>query len=149
MAPLSQSPSRAEWCLPPRNVYVEVLTPGTSERDGFWSLDFYRANEVKMRSPEWILAQQDWCLYKRRSEERHTQVQTTRGPRDKGPSASRGERPRRTQPCRLLDLGLLVSRAERKESVVVEAPAWGPSLQPELPTPATAARTDCRRPHDG
>ena len=58
----------------PPTLYVDVLAlPRTSECALIW-IGLYRGNQVKMKSLEWALIQNDWCLYKKGDLEsdRHT-----------------------------------------------------------------------------
>lgn len=58
----------------PPTLYVDVLAlPRTSECGLIW-IGLYRGNQVKMKSLEWALIQNDWCLYKKGDLEsdRHT-----------------------------------------------------------------------------
>ena len=45
------------------NLYLEVLTPDSSEYDHIWRWGVYRGNEVKVRSLGWVLICYDWYPY--------------------------------------------------------------------------------------
>lgn len=48
------------------NLYIEVLTPTTSECDCFGRQGLKKGDKGKTRSSDWALTQSNWCLYKKR-----------------------------------------------------------------------------------
>ena len=69
------------WTLSPQNLYLEVLPSSTPECDYIWKWDFYRDNQLKMRSSRWALIQNDCCLCERKKKklETHAHASTHQG----------------------------------------------------------------------
>lgn len=51
------------WTVSPQILYAEIITLSISECDINLEISPYRGNEVKMRSLEWVLTQDDQCPY--------------------------------------------------------------------------------------
>lgn len=119
---------------PPQNSYVEVpLVP--QNITVFGNHVFKELSKWKMRSLGWSLIQYHQCPYKQCwLEHRHILSEDhVRTQRRRQPSISQGERLRRNEPCRQLDLGLPASRTVRK-NLCLSHPVFGTLLQHPWPT---------------
>lgn len=105
-----------------------------------WRQGLWRGSWVKMESLRWALTHHDQCLYKKRLGDRHMWMKT----REKGASASQGQRPQKEQLCSHLGFRFPVSRSIIKPIAVVKVTQSGTSFTAALATDYTLRVTSPR-----